>query len=152
MKNIFKVKVPKFIFPGFYNTDFDPEYHLNEEDIEDGDYTEAARIFVDKVFNNIINHYKKVLPNQFKLLNYELISPKEYNYRNDEIVLEIEADYESILFYFFNYKEDYLPDYLELQDYNDDCYHEAMLELLLEFWPFVDGLYEDSLKELFIYG
>ena len=151
---VFEVTVPKFIFPGFYNTNFDPDNVL-EQELEENtlDYIEAYEYYQDSVLHNIIDHYNSVLPEEFKIVEYRLVSPKEYNYRNDTIELHIETTYEAILSHFLDYEEDYLLDYLKLDNYDSNQYHEAMLEVLLEFWPFMGtDLYETTLHEKFIYG
>lgn len=152
-KTVFHVVVPKFIFPGFYNTDFDYD-HVLEQNEDDNDYIEPYEYYQDRVVNNIVNHYQAVLPKGFKIVKYELVSPKEYNYRTDEIYLDIACTYEDILYHFFSFEEDNLIDYLELGEYYEYQYHEAMLEVLLEFWPFTgkfSDLFEDTLHEKFIY-
>lgn len=152
---IFNVEVPEFIFPGFYNTDFDPNDVLDEYTGDEEDYSDKVKEYMYNVVNNIISHYRKVLPNTFRIRSYKLISPKEYNYRNDRIELEISCTYEEILYYFFNYPDENLSDYLEVDKYHDNLYHEALLEVLLGFWPFddPDEEWDDlTIKEKFIYG
>lgn len=157
MKQIFKVTIPDFIFPGFYDTNFDPSLVLTNIDGElytgeEENYLELVEDYQKDVVERIINHYKKVLPEEFKIIDYKLVSPEYYNYSNDHIDLSIECSYEDILYHFFNYEEEDLSYYLMLDNYNRGEYHLALLEILLEFWPFVDDLYETTLHELFIYG
>lgn len=152
----FIVDVPEFIFPGFYNTDFDPSNVLEDDEGEynEEDYTKRAEEHCENVINNIIDHYRKVLPNSFRIRNYKLISPKQYNYRNDVLKLEIGCTHEDILSHFFDYDKENLIDYLDLTEC-DGFYHEALLEVLLEFWPFddPDEEWDDlTIKEKFIYG
>lgn len=158
MEQIFVVNIPEFIFPGFYNTVFSPDDVLTNEDGEsyEGDeeeYYTAVEEYQQRVVENIIQHYKEVLPECFKIVSYKLISPNSYNYSNDYIQLEIETTYEDILREFFNFEEENLYDYLEL-DTDYSC-HEQFLETYLEFIPFsgkYDDLYELTLHEKFIYG
>lgn len=155
-KHIFDVTVPEIIFPGFYDTEFDPDNVLTNEDGEEytgeeENYYELVENYEKDVVERIINHYKEVLPKDFKIVEYKLYSPEYYNYSNDHIDLSIECSYEDILYHFFNYKEEDLLYYLELDNYSSDNYHEAMLEVLLSFWPFTGDLTEIDLYEKFIY-
>lgn len=152
-KVIFEVEVPEVIFPGFYNTEFDPDSVLDIEEYSDNDYFEIYKQYQKNVINDIIEHYKKALPNAFKIIDYQMWSPKEYNYQNDKIYLQIECDFSDILYHFFKYKHENLIEYLDLDKYHEDKYHEAMLEVLLEFWPLDIKDYDEiTLKEKFIYG
>ncbi len=154
---IFEVTIPEFIFPGFYNTVFDPSTILTNENGEEytgeeDNYYDLVEDCQNSIIENIINHYKEVLPKEFKIIEYKLDSPKEYNYRNDSIDLLIETSYEDILHEFFAFESENLIDYLMEPD---EVTHEDLLETLLEFWPFTgkyDDLYETTLYEKFIYG
>lgn len=136
-KRIFTVEIPRFIFPGFYNTPYDPDNVLSELTGEEDDYTERVEDYIKNVTGNLVDHYTETIPSSFKIVEYTVDSPKHYNYRNDKIFLDIETTYENILYEFFNHEE-CLIDYLELDKYKDDSYHEAMLECLLAFYPFND--------------
>lgn len=96
---------------------------------------ELVEDYQKDVVERIINHYKKVLPEEFKIIDYKLISPDFYNYSNDDLDLSIECSYEDILYHFFNYEEEDLSYYLMLDNYDRGEYHVALLEILLEFWP-----------------
>lgn len=155
---IFEVTIPGFIFPGFYNTEFDADNILTNEEGEsytgeEENYYELVEEYQNRVIENIINHYKEVLPEDFKIVEYKLDSPKEYNYRNDSIDLLIETSYENILHEFFAFESENLIDCLDYE--TNEVTHEALLEVLLEFWPFTgkyEDLYETTLYEKFIYG
>lgn len=145
--SIFTVQINEQIFPGFYNTVFD-------YDEMDNFRNETWEEFQDRIVHNIIYHYEEVLPAQFKIIDYELVSPKEYNYRNDKLYLIIECSYEDILFFFFDFKSEYLMDYVNFEEFDNHCYHEALLETFLQFIPFTEkyeDLSENDLYEKFLY-
>lgn len=158
MEQIFVVNIPELIFPGFCNTVFNPDDVLTNEDGElyEGDeeeYYSVVEEYQQRIVSNIVEHYKEVLPECFKIVSYKLVSPNSYNYINDFIQLEIETTYEDIIREFFDFESEVLYDYLELD--SSFPYHEQFLETYLEFIPFTgkyNDLYETTLHEKFIYG
>lgn len=148
--SIFKVQVSSLVFPGFYNTDFDYDNFYGNPD----DSTETYQEFQERILYNIVSHYREVLPEEIKIIEHKLFSPKEYNYLNDELYLIIECSYEDILFFFFSFESENLIDYVNFNNYNNNDYHEALLETFLEFIPFTGkykDLYETTLHEKFLY-
>lgn len=132
---IYNIQVSKEIFPGFCNTMLDPDeierYDEDDNIIEWSD--EEYKQYKTNICKALV-----VLINQntpFKVVDWELISPREYNYRNDELYVSIETTPEEILYIILNHEEaqEIMFSCINFEDYNDDRYHDAILEELITF-------------------
>ena len=117
MKTTFKTFAP--LFPGFYNTIFEPfneddeiseinkirsEKNLPEIDFDDCEfnYNEYEENISLDVCYNIANFLQDILSTEVNIKKEALISPKFYNYSNDSINIEIQIDKSLIIDYLIN--------------------------------------------------
>lgn len=127
---LIEATISEQIFPGFYNTDYDPDnIERDEENISEQDYED----YKNRICEGIIDIVSKHIP--FEIKNWELNSPNAYNYRNDELRIVIDTTPEEILYKLT--KCEYasfatLDDYVNFEDYGNDEYHVAILEHIIE--------------------
>jgi hypothetical protein len=102
-------------FKGFYGTFFDPDYiqeqtdflfddeQLNEIDLNDGESIEAYKKMVGEKSTEIVEYnVNKFLDTKFKFTFQEIWSPKEYNFSNDKIHIQIDFtknDFDTLIEY-----------------------------------------------------
>lgn len=136
------------IFPGFYNTEYDPDnFDEDEERIHEPDYED----YKNRVCQGIIDIVSKHIP--FEIKSWELNSPKAYNYRNDELRIVIDTTPEEILYKLT--KCEYasfasLDDYVNFDDYRDNQYHIAILEHIIEMELSEFDIFQEISEQLWI--
>lgn len=145
---IYNIQVSKEIFPGFYNTMLDPD-EIERFDEDDNIIEWSDEEY--KQYETNICEALVVLINQntpFKVVDWNLIKPREYNYRNDELYVSIETTPEEILYILLNHKEaqEIMFGYINFEGYSEDKYHDAILEELITFELY--GLMNDFYSEL----
>ena len=119
----FEIVVHEDIFPGFYNTVYDPN-----EELEEGSTTDDYTYYVESITDNVIELVKDSLPEIFNVTGGRLISPKQYNYVNDCVVVTIQASHEEIVKKYLS-DVDIMQKYLILDDWDD--IFEGMLDLII---------------------
>ena len=111
------------IFPGFYNTLFEPDENIeidciNEDRQSKGlkelnfdyfifDYDEYYNEIGYKCTEVIENTLKDILKNDISIKFEKIISPKYYNYSNDSINVEISLNKDDIFSYLLNNYDDF---------------------------------------------
>lgn len=131
----YTVSIINEVFPGFYETDYDPsniERYDDNNNLEEEFTEEQYKEYTDKFCEYIVSLINQHSP--FKVIKWELVSPKYYNYRNDELWVTIDTTPEDILYHCMNseYSEDILG-YIDWDDWNKGGYHEAILQQLVSF-------------------
>ena len=131
---LYTVSLIEEVFPGFYNTPYDPsniERHDDDGNLEEFDDIQFKE-FTDRFCEEVVYLIEKYT--NFKVRNWELISPSAYNYSNDILWLTIDVTPEKILYEFLNHDEKWeLLEYIYLDDWNEDEYHEALLQQMLSY-------------------
>lgn len=141
-----KLEVSEELFPGFYNSYlFDDE---DEEEFTDEEHTERENEICERVVGIIKEHYKVV--------EWKLIRPKEYNYKNDKIVVTIDASLEDFLIDYIKDKEGIYKYVMEwnYKDYFDHYLCDAFMESMMYCTTFglMDIKLSDNLEEYLKYG
>ena len=110
------------VFPGFYNTIFEPDidgelYSQNQEredflpELEYNDVEFKNKEYEEKVLQECCSLLETELSEFVTKINFQtIVSPKEYNFRNDSGNIEIELSEENInniREYIYTHKEDY---------------------------------------------
>jgi len=131
----YTVSIIDEIFPGFYNTDYDPgniERYDNDGNLEEEFTEEQYKEYTDRFCEYIVSLVNQHTP--FKIIKWELNCPPSYNYRNDELWVTIETTPEDILYHYINHEyRDYIFDYVEWNEWNKEDYHEAILQQLISY-------------------
>ena len=102
------------IFPGFYGTNFDTD-NIEESEIYDINEARKDNGFTDEIdwddcefdytayYNRVSNEFCSIIENELKEKGYvtrlemeTLVSPREYNFENDSINVEVELSDENI--------------------------------------------------------
>ena len=132
-----EVQVPSELFPGFYNTFLDP---CDYEDLCEDDWESYKQDVCERCVN-IISDY-------FPIKEWRLWSPREYNYRNDELYVTIDWSWEEFIEEFI--VSDYTHDSLEwdFSIYNTDNKRFGLVEAFMYFvvGEGQDIDYEEKLK------
>lgn len=108
-----KIKTWLPIFPGFYNTIFDLNDEMITQDLKDEGLTddEIDKIYGLKCYDEMIENYNidvcrkcteviesELTPLYVKTITYEkIVSPREYNFRNDSIDIEVHLTTKNIV-------------------------------------------------------
>lgn len=141
----YRISIIKEVFPGFYNTDLDPGNIERYDD--DGNLEEFTYEQYEQCTNNVCEYIVSLIKEHtsFKVIGWELKSPKYYNYENDTLWINIETTPERILYEFVHHEG--MGEMVELIDWNEwreDQYHTAILEQLISYplFEFKETFYE----------